>query len=372
MAQRQALADLTTNSPRIKKAGEFGGLVKVEGGGGRGESGLAGPSPGDAAYGEEGVSPGRSPPRPLLLPADGALLDPYATRTEDEEALCAVCGDGLSEDPNKIVFCDRCDVAVHQRCYGITTIPDGDWLCCPCAEYEETLRSRGMEQAAIRPPRWTLSGPNANQTYGGGSQDVRCCLCPVRHGVFKKTSDQSPNTWCHLVCGLWHAETTVASTPSCLAVSGTGAIKADRFTSPCSVCGLTSGAVVKCNYGHCQAVFHPLCGRRAGYYLAIRPTGSGGGGGRPTYRAYCGKDSAHQRLKDAQAAAQRADGHHLPGGGALPGAAGGEAAAGEAALSAGPSISALRALASKEQDYSLLELVRQEVSASHRLSPYAP
>ncbi len=49
-----------------------------------------------------------------------------ACRKEDEEALCAVCSGGLSVAPNYIVFCERCDVAVHQHCYGIADIPPGE------------------------------------------------------------------------------------------------------------------------------------------------------------------------------------------------------------------------------------------------------
>ncbi len=52
-------------------------------------------------------------------------MDVVACRKEDEEALCAVCSGGLSVAPNYIVFCERCDVAVHQHCYGIADIPPG-------------------------------------------------------------------------------------------------------------------------------------------------------------------------------------------------------------------------------------------------------
>ncbi len=46
-------------------------------------------------------------------------VDALAERGEEEEALCAVCSGGSSEAPNVIVFCERCDVAVHQECYGV-------------------------------------------------------------------------------------------------------------------------------------------------------------------------------------------------------------------------------------------------------------
>lgn len=58
-------------------------------------------------------------------PLTGELKDVLAGRTEDEEALCAVCSGGLSLAPNLIVFCERCDIAVHQKCYGVDHIPAG-------------------------------------------------------------------------------------------------------------------------------------------------------------------------------------------------------------------------------------------------------
>ena len=49
-----------------------------------------------------------------------------ASRRGEEEALCAVCAEGHSVDANVIVFCERCDLAVHQLCYGIEHIPAGE------------------------------------------------------------------------------------------------------------------------------------------------------------------------------------------------------------------------------------------------------
>lgn len=65
----------------------------------------------------------------------GDLKDVLAGRTEDEEAMCAVCSGGLSLAPNLIVFCERCDIAVHQKCYGVDDIPAGELsfsLLFPC------------------------------------------------------------------------------------------------------------------------------------------------------------------------------------------------------------------------------------------------
>jgi hypothetical protein len=51
---------------------------------------------------------------------------------ELEDDSCRVCGRGDSEDVNLIVFCDSCNVAVHQDCYGVRFIPEGRWLCRTC------------------------------------------------------------------------------------------------------------------------------------------------------------------------------------------------------------------------------------------------
>ena len=60
------------------------------------------------------------------------LYDLLAERRAEDDALCAVCGGGDSDKTaeNEIVFCERCDVAVHQKCYAIDVIPAGGFLGC--------------------------------------------------------------------------------------------------------------------------------------------------------------------------------------------------------------------------------------------------
>lgn len=43
----------------------------------------------------------------------------------DENVICDVCRSPDSEEANEMVFCDSCNICVHQACYGITTIPPG-------------------------------------------------------------------------------------------------------------------------------------------------------------------------------------------------------------------------------------------------------
>lgn len=49
-----------------------------------------------------------------------------------DEVACAICSGVESEKPNEIIFCDKCDLAVHQECYRVPVIPEGDWQCRDC------------------------------------------------------------------------------------------------------------------------------------------------------------------------------------------------------------------------------------------------
>ena len=50
----------------------------------------------------------------------------------EDNSVCDVCRSPNGEDGNELVFCDGCDICVHQHCYGITSIDEGDWYCLPC------------------------------------------------------------------------------------------------------------------------------------------------------------------------------------------------------------------------------------------------
>ncbi|KAL6766486.1 hypothetical protein ACKKBG_A36210 [Auxenochlorella protothecoides x Auxenochlorella symbiontica] len=239
---------------------------------------------------------------PLLGPNE--MYDVLAQRSGEEEAYCAVCGDGHSEAPNEIVFCERCDVAVHQRCYDVAELPAGEWLCEPCREYEAEQRAAGADPALIRPPRWASSGGDqggAGDAGGGarrlpgGARDVACALCPLRCGAFRRAAGGA-GRWVHSVCALWTPETYLTQEG---VVAGLEGVRLDRAT--CAICGQASGSVVTCNASGCAYAFHPLCARNLGLYLAARVDGQG----RPQYRIYCAVHSAREQEKDQRAWAAR-------------------------------------------------------------------
>lgn len=66
-------------------------------------------------------------------PAEGTNAPEEEEEDEDDE-VCVICSKPDSKPPNEILFCDSCNMAVHQKCYGVARIPKGDWLCKDCSQ----------------------------------------------------------------------------------------------------------------------------------------------------------------------------------------------------------------------------------------------
>ncbi|OAA58367.1 Zinc finger, FYVE/PHD-type [Niveomyces insectorum RCEF 264] len=65
---------------------------------------------------------------------------------ENDDETCAICGKPDSEPPNEIVFCENCDFAVHQRCYHVPVIPEGDWFCRHCSQLAQGSDDQRRQQ----------------------------------------------------------------------------------------------------------------------------------------------------------------------------------------------------------------------------------
>ena len=108
-----------------------------------------------------------------------------------------------SEDNDEILFCDGCNVAVHQSCYGVPEIPQGTWYCRACASGArkptppELSTGTHLPYALRRAPEQPLEAHLA----------PACALCPGLGGALKTVSDDKfAGCWAHVSCALWIPE----------------------------------------------------------------------------------------------------------------------------------------------------------------------
>jgi hypothetical protein len=221
-------------------------------------------------------------------------------RAEDEsDAVCSCCGGGDSFVKNLILFCERpgCNLAVHQQCYGIPSVPAGEWLCAPC--------SGG---SALHPSM------------------IACVLCGVHGGPLRPVVASGTNAaavdvnrvkqWCHphcarlisvngiaphvkvletgLIVGL--LDTIPASSGATIAADKQSHISIDadtkndlignssrgsstwlsfllssRLSACCCVCGTSHGVCIPCCVPGCSGGVHPLCALECGLVSPLPP-----------------------------------------------------------------------------------------------------
>ena len=103
------------------------------------------------------------------------------------ETMCSVCLDGRATEHNPLVYCDGCDVGVHCTCYGIASVPEGDWYCDACEVVNHARKQ-------LKPP---VSAHHRAALSLALRATLRCCLCPITGGALKPTTD---GRWAHLIC----------------------------------------------------------------------------------------------------------------------------------------------------------------------------
>ncbi|XP_027339578.1 histone-lysine N-methyltransferase ATX5 isoform X2 [Abrus precatorius] len=146
---------------------------------------------------------------------------------------CAVCRWVEDWDYNKIIICNRCQIAVHQECYGARNVQDfTSWVCKAC-ETPDIKRE--------------------------------CCLCPVKGGALKPTDVDT--LWVHVTCAWFRPEVSFASDEKMEPALGILSIPSNSFVKICVICKQIHGSCTQCC--KCSTYFHAMCASRAGYRMEL-------------------------------------------------------------------------------------------------------
>ncbi|KAK7258507.1 hypothetical protein RIF29_24086 [Crotalaria pallida] len=142
---------------------------------------------------------------------------------------CAICRWIDDYDYNKILICNRCQIAVHEECYGARNVQDlSSWVCRVC----ET--------------------PDVERD---------CCLCPVKGGALKPTDVDM--LWVHVTCAWFqpgmHFPNEKTMEPAC----GILRVSPESFLKTCVICKQIHGSCISCC--KCATYFHVMCAARKGY-----------------------------------------------------------------------------------------------------------
>ncbi|KAL3819936.1 hypothetical protein ACJIZ3_005841 [Penstemon smallii] len=191
-----------------------------------------------AEYHERGLVPTKSVKRPSLKVRKQKLInflqenyEPVSAKWTTER--CAVCRWVEDWDYNKIIICIRCQIAVHQECYGARHVRDfTSWVCKTC----ET--------------------PDIER---------ECCLCPVKGGALKPT-DVGP-LWVHITCAWFQPEVSFASDEKMEPALGILRIPSSSFVKICVICKQIHGSCTQCC--KCSTYYHAMCASRAGYQMEL-------------------------------------------------------------------------------------------------------
>ncbi|CAN6444695.1 unnamed protein product [Victoria cruziana] len=171
------------------------------------------------------------PSKKSLLTYLQEKYDPVSVNWTTER--CAICRWIEDWDYNKIIICIRCQIAVHQECYGARNVQDFTaWVCRAC-ETPDIKRE--------------------------------CCLCPVKGGALKP-SDVKP-LWVHVTCAWFSPEVSFSSDEAMEPAVGILKIPMKSFLQVCVICKQMHGSCTHCC--KCNTSYHAMCASRAGYRMEL-------------------------------------------------------------------------------------------------------
>uniref|UniRef100_A0A8C2IE28 PHD-type domain-containing protein n=1 Tax=Cyprinus carpio TaxID=7962 RepID=A0A8C2IE28_CYPCA len=124
----------------------------------------------------------------------------------DEDVVCDVCRSPEGEDGNEMVFCDKCNVCVHQ-----------------------------------------VFNPKT----------IQIILMSERGGALKPT--RSGTKWVHVSCALWIPEVSIGCPEKMEPITKVSHIPASRWALSCGLCREHTGTCIQCSMPSCIVAFHVTC-----------------------------------------------------------------------------------------------------------------
>jgi hypothetical protein len=174
---------------------------------------------------------------------------------QDMDAVCCICDDGEVTPDNQIIFCESCNVPVHQLCYGVEKIPSEDYYCLACQYFHLDNETK-----------------NTDSQGGFGALPVTCSLCPHQGGALIRSNvpldpddTQKLGTWVHVVCAKWQGLDFVnPKKPNLIEDLTELRDSFRRHKLFCSLCEGDRGCMNKCLHEGCNNWMHILCARSSG------------------------------------------------------------------------------------------------------------
>ncbi len=186
---------------------------------------------------------------------------------QDDNAVCDICYDGESTGENRIIFCDSCNISVHQNCYGIEKVPSEDYFCHACTYFKSDKPQK--EEYLVQSDRRRKEAASTKTS----SLPIVCEMCPRRQGAFIRTlmKKSTEVKWVHVVCAKWQGVGYVDENTGELVPSGNIVEDVTELKNffrlndyQCCLCEGMRGCFVNCSVEGCNKNMHVTCARSSG------------------------------------------------------------------------------------------------------------